>query len=94
MKMSIYRKVTKILNTKVLSCYVYYQKSNTVEKNHYHDGVELLYIVKGSCKSHKKGEFYLYKSGQAHQIINDSDKEIVFLLLQIPPESEENTHYL
>lgn len=76
------------------SCDVYYMLPNTVEEKHYHDGIEIVYVLKGSCKTHKEGEVYTYKKGEIHEVVNDSDKELVLVCLTIPPESKENTHYI
>lgn len=65
-----------------------------IEKRHYHDGVEVEYVIKGSCKTHKKGQLYFRKKGEAHEGINDSHNEVVFICLTIPSESRTNTHYL
>lgn len=76
------------------SCIVYYMKPGGIEKKHFHDGIEIVYIIKGSCKTHKEGKVYVYQPREAHEVINDSNKELVFVCLTIPPESEKNTYYL
>ncbi|MCR4329178.1 MAG: cupin domain-containing protein [Candidatus Roizmanbacteria bacterium] len=91
---SIFRASKKITKDGFGSCVVYYMKPNTVEQKHFHDCTEVLYIVKGSCKTHTQGNVYLYKKGQVHQVINDSNEELVFVCLTIPPETEKNTHYV
>ncbi len=52
------------------------------------------YVLKGSCKTHKKGSFYFRKKGEVHEGINDSKDELVFICVTIPAETSENTHYL
>jgi quercetin dioxygenase-like cupin family protein len=75
-------------------CTVYYMKPGSVEPQHYHDGIELVYILKGNCQTHHQGKAYVYQAGEVHGIINDSAEELVFTCMQIPPESNENTHYV
>jgi quercetin dioxygenase-like cupin family protein len=91
---SIYRKSEEITVDGFGSCDVYYMRPGTHEKKHYHDGIEIVYIVKGSCRTHKEGEVYVYQKEQVHEVVNDSSEELVFVCLTIPPESIENTHYL
>ena len=64
------------------------------EPKHYHEAVEIEYVIKGSCKTHKEGQVYVYQKGDVHEVINDSDDELVFVCLTIPPESEKNTIYI
>lgn len=68
-------------------------KPNSVEKKHFHDGIEIVYIIKGSCKTHKQNHLYFYSKRKIHEVINDSDKELVILTITLPPETEYNTHY-
>lgn len=75
------------------SCDVYYMKPGAIEKKHYHDGIEIVHVLKGNCKTHKEGKTYVYQKGELHEVINDSDQELVFVCLTIPPESKSNTHY-
>ncbi|PIZ93135.1 MAG: hypothetical protein COX82_03295 [Candidatus Magasanikbacteria bacterium CG_4_10_14_0_2_um_filter_41_10] len=91
---SIYKKTHKISTGKFGSCEVYYMKPGTIEKKHYHDGIEIVYVLKGNCKTHKEGNTYTYKKGEIHEVINDSNEELVFVCLTIPPESLKNTHYI
>jgi len=93
-KNSVYRKSQKITVKNLGSCDVYYMKPGTHEKKHYHNGIEIIYVLKGSCKSHKQGEVYVIREHEVHEVINDSDEELVFVCLTIPPESEENTIYV
>lgn len=76
------------------SCDVYYMKPGGIEKRHFHDGIEIVHVIRGSCKTHKEGQTYIYQPGVVHEVINDSGEEMVFVCLTIPPESNENTHYL
>ena len=91
---SLYRTTKKIIDSKSISCVVYYMSSGKVEEKHFHDGIEIVYVIKGNCKTHKQGKVYYYKKGQGHGVINDSKKELIFACLQIPAETEENTHLL
>lgn len=93
-KDSIWSRIEKIDEKGFGSCFIYSLKSGAVEKRHYHDGIEILYILNGSCKTHKEGKIYFYKKGQIHRMINDSKNEISFVCLQIPAESDENTVYV
>lgn len=31
------------------SCDVYYMKPGGIEKKHYHDGIEIVHVIKGNC---------------------------------------------
>lgn len=68
-------------------------RPNSLEKKHYHDGYEFVYIIKGSCRTHKQNRFYFYPKGKPHEVINDSEDELVILTLTLPPETDYNTHY-
>ncbi len=92
---SIYRKSKKITDGNFGSCDVYYMKPGTRETKHYHTGIEIVYVLKGSCQTHhQEGKVYVYQKGQVHEVINDSKDELVFVCLTIPPESKENTIYI
>ncbi len=93
-KNSIYKKSEKITKKDFGSCDIYYMKPETIEKKHYHDGIEIVYVIKGNCKTHKQGQVYVYQKREIHEVINDSREELVFVCLTIPPESKKNTHYL
>jgi len=93
-EVSIYQKIKKITDGKIASCYVYYLKPGGREPKHYHQGVELVYVLKGSCQTHQQGKLYVYKKGQIHEVINDSKNQLVFICLTIPPESKKNTIYI
>lgn len=88
-KDSIFRKIQSISDSGLGSCDVYYMKPGTRERRHYHDGIEILYVLKGNCKTHKEGKVYFYKKGQAHQVVNDSNEELVLVCLQMPPRLKE-----
>lgn len=92
--MSDYLKDKKIFDGKLASCFVYWLKPGGIEKKHYHKGIEFVYVIKGNCKTHRQGKLYLYKTGQVHEVINDSNQLLVFICLTIPQESEKNTIYL
>ena len=64
------------------------------DTKHYHDGIEIEYVIKGNSKTHKQGKLYLRKRGEVHEGINDSNEELVFLDITIPAESEKNTHHI
>lgn len=91
---SIYSREKNIFRFKRISLDIYEMKAGTVEEKHYHDGLEIVYVIDGWCKTHQKGRWYFYKKGQEHEVINDSDRELVVMCLTIPPESSENTHYI
>lgn len=63
-----------------------------VEPPHYHDGIEIEYVFKGTSQTHKKGHVYFRPKGQIHEGVNDSDQELVFLNISIPAESDKNTY--
>lgn len=88
-KTSIFRKVQSISANGFGSCEVYYMKPHTEEKKHSHDGIEILYVLKGNCRTHKEGRVYVYRKGQAHQVMNDSREELVLICLQIPANLKE-----
>jgi len=92
--MSDYLKNIKIFENKLASCYVYWLKSGGIEKKHYHHALEIEYVLKGNCKTHKQGKLYLYKKGQVHEVINDSNHQLIFICLTIPQENNKNTVYL
>lgn len=91
---SVYRKSEKITVNNLGSCDVYYMKPGTHEKKHFHNGIEIIHVLKGSCTTHKQGETYVIQPHEVHEVINDSKEELVFVCLTIPPESEENTIYV
>jgi len=91
---SPYRKSETIQNDNFGSCDVYYMKPGGIEQKHYHDGIEIVHVIKGNCKTHKQGQTYIYQKGEIHEVINDSSEELVFVCLTIPPESKNNTHYV
>jgi quercetin dioxygenase-like cupin family protein len=93
-KNSPYTKSHKITLNGFGSCNVYYMKPGGIEKKHFHNGIEIVYVIRGNCKTHKEGNVYIYKKGQIHEVINKSKNELVFVCLTIPPESKNNTHYL
>lgn len=65
-----------------------------IEKPHYHDALEIEYVLKGNTRTHRKGKIYLRRRGTVHEGINDTDQELIFLNLMIPAESDQNTHYV
>lgn len=83
-----------ILNLGFLSLDIYHMRPGTLEGKHFHKGIEFVYVLKGSCKTHKEGKLYFYKPGEIHEEINDSQAEVHFLCLTIPKESDKNTIYL
>lgn len=91
---SPYSKVVEVLNFSWVSCVLYTMKPGGVERKHYHDGIELEYVLSGSSKTHKSGRIYFRKSGEVHEGINDSNTDLVFLCITIPAETKSNTHYL
>ena len=89
-----YRQSIKILKNKFISCYIYHMNPGGVEQKHYLDGLEIEYVLKGNCRTHKQWKLYFRKRGEIHEGINDSDHELIFLNITIPSESSDNTHYL
>lgn len=93
-KVSVYRQIKKITDNAFGSCDVYYMKPGGQEPKHYHKGIEIVYVLRGNCKTHKQGRAYVYREEEVHEVINDSKEELVFVCLTIPPESEKNTIYV
>lgn len=93
-EVSAYRQIKKITDNKFGSCDVYYMKPGGREAKHYHKGIEIVYVIKGNCKTHKQGKVYVYKEREIHEVINDSEEELIFVCLTMPPESEKNTIYV
>ncbi len=91
---SPYRKNHNVTDNGFGLCDVYYMKPGGIERKHFHDGIEIVHVLKGNCKTHKEGQTYIYQKGEVHEVINDSDEELIFVCLTIPPESEKNTHYV
>ena len=88
-----YRKEIKIFATKFASCYLYHMNPGGIERPHYHDGLEIECVLRGSSSTHKPGHCYFRRRGEVHEGINDSPHELVFLTLTIPAESNATTHY-
>ena len=76
------------------SCEVYYMRPGGHEPKHYHNGIEVVYVISGNCQTHKQGKTYTYQPNEIHEVINNSDQELVFVCLTIPPESDKNTTYV
>lgn len=70
--MSEYFKKKKFFDRKLASCFVYWLKPGGIEKQHYHKGIEFVYVMKGSCQTHQQGKLYIYKNGQVHEVIRTS----------------------
>ena len=94
MSTSIFRKIRKIFHFKFVSCFIYYVIPGGIEGRHYHKGIEIVYVINGDCKTHKKRKIYFYRSHQIHEMINDSKQELVVAVLNIPPESKEITIFI
>ncbi len=67
---------------------------NGIEESHYHDGLEIEYVLSGSSSTHKKGKFYFRKPREVHYGKNDSNNVLIFMCITIPAESDDNTHYV
>ena len=76
------------------SCTVYHLRPGGHDPKHYHNGIEIEYVQKGSCLTHKQGRVYFRKAGEIHEAFNDSPEEVVIVCLTIPPESDKNTVYI
>jgi quercetin dioxygenase-like cupin family protein len=87
----IYSGSKEILKCKIASCDIYYMKSHTREEKHYHNGIEIVFVLNGNCSTHKKWKFYFYRKGEIHEVANDSPTELALLCLTIPPETDKNT---
>lgn len=91
---NMYTQIRHISLNELFSFDVYSVKPGGVDKKHYHNCFEIVYVVKGNCKTHKQGQVYVYQKGQIHELINDSRNNLVVVCLTIPPESRENTVYV
>lgn len=93
MKTNTYSKQIKILDAKLISCYIYHMNPGGIEKPHYHNALEIEYVLNGNSSTHNKGKIYLRKAGKIHKGVNDSNRELVFINIMIPAETESNTFY-
>lgn len=91
---SPYRRSLKILDIKPISIYLYFMRPGEIEKPHYHDAIEIEYVLRGNTKTHNQGRFYFRQKGQIHEGINDTNQELIFLNIMIPAETTHNTHYV
>ena len=91
---SPFSKSQTIVGGKLGSCDLYVMKPGGVENKHFHNGIEIVLVLKGNCQTHKQGHGYMYRKGQIHEVINDSKNELIFICLTIPAESQKNTHYI
>lgn len=89
-----YIKVRKIIDFWWVSFYVYHMLPGGIEAKHYHDGVEIEFVIGGGSSTHKKGHLYIRKNGDIHDGVNDSKEDLVFVCITIPSETKENTHYI
>ena len=91
----VFRKIEKLAETGIGSCDVLYIKPGAIIQKHFHKkGVEVEYVYKGNCKTHKKGKVYIWKEGEQHEVVNDSNEELILVCLRIPPHSEEDMNYI
>lgn len=91
----IYNKIEKISETNIGSCSVLYIKPGATIPKHFHKkGIEIEYVYKGSCKTHKEGEIKIWQRNQPHEVINDSKEELILICLKVPPHSEEDMNYI
>ena len=92
--MALKWKRQEISDTEIGTCTIWTCPPGGREPKHYHNAIEITYVLKGNCKTHKQGKVYVYKPGDIHEVINDSEEEIVFIITSIPPYSEQNTFYV
>ena len=94
-KANAFSKIKELSKTKIGSCDVLYIKPGGTVPKHYHkEGIEIEYVYKGNCTTRKQGEVYVHKTNKPHEVINDSDEELVIVCLKIPPHSEEDMNYV
>jgi len=91
---SAYAKSKYLLDNRFLTLAVYHMKPGGTEPKHYHNGVELVYVLDGNCETHEKGQLYRYERGEVHEVINKSPNEVVFVCLSIPQDTSVNTVYV
>jgi quercetin dioxygenase-like cupin family protein len=90
-----FRKIEKVAETGIGSCDVLYIKPGAIVPKHFHKmGIEVEYVYKGSCRTHKEGKVYVWKKGEPHGVVNDSNEELILVCLRIPPHSEEDMNYV
>ena len=91
----IYNKIEEISKTDIGSCSVLYIKPGAKILKHYHKkGIEIEYVYKGNCKTHKEGEVKIWGKNQPHEVINNSDEELILICLKVPPHSDEDMNYV
>ena len=91
----VFRKIEKVAESGIGSCDILYIRPGAVIPRHFHKrGIEIEFVYKGNCKTHKEGEVYIRKAGEPHELVNDSSKELVVVCLKIPPHSEEDMNYV
>jgi quercetin dioxygenase-like cupin family protein len=91
----IFNKVEELNKTGLGSCNVLYIKPGAKIPKHYHKkGIEIEYVYKGNCKTHKEGRIYVWEKNKPHELINDSNEELILICLKIPPHSEEDMNYV
>ncbi len=89
-----YSKSQYIMDNRIGTLAVYHMRPGGMELNHAHHGVELVYVLEGDCLTHKKGHLYMYKKGEVHEVMNNSQEELVFVCLSIPQDTLANTVYV
>lgn len=94
MALSAYSKSIRILDFKPISIYLYYMRPGGTEKPHYHDALEIEYVIRGSSITHQHGKLYFRRRGVVHSGINNTKSDLIFLNIMIPAESDKNTHYV
>lgn len=91
----IYRKIAAINKTKIGSCNILYIRPGGKCQKHFHKrAIEIEYVYKGSCQTHKKGQILIHKKNELHELINDSKDELVVICLKIPPYDEKDMNYI
>lgn len=89
-----YNKTIKMLDIKPISIYLYSMRPGGIEKPHYHDALEIEFVLWGNTRTHKWGHLYYRRAGAIHEGVNDTNRNLIFLNLMIPAESSYNTHYI
>lgn len=89
-----YTQSREIIDNKFLTLAVYHMQPGGMEPNHYHKGIELVYVLDGNCETHQKGRLYRYKPSEVHKFTNNSPNEVVLVVLTIPQDTEANTVYV
>ncbi len=91
----IFSKIEELHRGGIGSCSVLHIRPGARIPKHFHKrGIEIEYVYRGNCRTHKQGRIYVWKKNKVHEVVNDSNEELVLICLKIPPHSEEDMCYV